>query len=384
MSTSETSLLVQVQQALGRRDAAGALTLLRRAEAEAPGDVDVRMQKAMARRMVGDLDGAIAALDEALAIEPYNFVALLSKGALLERTSGAKSAASVYRNALKILPEDPPAAFAPAIARAREVVDETTDALVAYLDAKAASAGLTLDSATQARFDEGVRIFAGKTRPYHSDGILLTYPRLPAIPFFDRSLFPWFAELEAATDTIRTELEGALEADEKAFAPYIAYRPGEPVNQWGELNHSRRWSSYFLWKDGARQDAACERCPKTAALLDTIPMARQPGFAPTAMFSALDAHTHIPPHTGSTNTRLLVHLPLILPGPARFRVGNETRSWRMGEAWAFDDTIEHEAWNDADKLRVILIIDIWNPCLTDAERELVTAMLNAKNQFFAS
>lgn len=384
MSTGETSLLVQVQQALGRRDAAGALALLRKAEADAPGDVDVRMQKAMARRMVGDLDGALTALDEALAIEPYNFVALLSKGALLERTASAKIAASVYRNALKIMPTDPPAAFAPAIARAREVVDETTDALVAYLDAKAAESGLTLDPVTQARFDEGVRIFAGKTRPYHSDGILLTYPRLPAIPFYDRSLFPWFAELEAATDTIRAELEGALAADEKEFAPYIAYKPGEPVNQWGELNHSRRWSSYFLWKDGARQDAACERCPKTAALLDTIPMARQPGFAPTAMFSALDAHTHIPPHTGSTNTRLLVHLPLILPGPARFRVGNEMRSWKMGEAWAFDDTIEHEAWNDADKLRVILIIDIWNPYLTEAERELVTGMLNAKNQFFAT
>ncbi len=384
MSTGETSLQVQVQQALGRRDAAGALALLRQAEAEAPGDVDIRMQKAMARRMVGDLDGAIAALDEALAIEPYNFVALLSKGALLERTSGGKAAASVYRNALKILPAEPPTAFAPAIARAREVVDETTDALVAYLDAKAAGSGLTLDAATQARFDEGVRIFAGKTRPYHSDGILLTYPRLPAIPFYDRSLFPWLTELEAATDTIRAELEGALAADEKEFAPYIAYKPGEPVNQWGELNHSHRWSSYFLWKDGARQDAACERCPKTAALLDTIPMARQPGFAPTAMFSALDAHTHIPAHTGSTNTRLLVHLPLILPGPARFRVGNEMRLWEMGQAWAFDDTIEHEAWNDADKLRVILIIDIWNPYLTEAERELVTGMLNAKNQFFAN
>ncbi|HEX5377016.1 MAG TPA: aspartyl/asparaginyl beta-hydroxylase domain-containing protein, partial [Phenylobacterium sp.] len=147
--------------------------------------------------------------------------------------------------------------------------------------------------------------------------------------------------------------------------------------------HSRRWSSLFLWKDGVRQDGACERCPGTAALLDRLPLARQPGFAPTAMFSALDAHTHIPPHTGSTNTRLLVHLPLILPGPARFRVGNETRTWVMGEAWAFDDTIEHEAWNDADALRVILIIDIWNPCLSEAERDRITAMMTARNEFFS-
>ena len=383
MTAGDPTLQMQVQQALAQRNAPAALALLREAEAAAPADIDIKMQKAMALRMSGDTHGAIDALDQALALEPYNFVALLSKGALIERTLGMRQAAAIYRNALKLLPVEPPPAFLGAIARARQVIDETTDALAAYLQAKTTGLGLHLDTASQARFDEGLQIFAGKTRPYVSEALLLTYPRLPAIPFHDRSLFPWFAELEAATDIIREELEGALAQDEKDFAPYIAYRPGDPVNQWGELNHSRRWSSYFLWKDGARQDAACDRCPRTAALLDQIPMARQPGFAPTAMFSALDAHTHIPAHTGSTNTRLLVHLPLILPGPARFRVGNETRSWEMGQAWAFDDTIEHEAWNDADKLRVILIIDIWNPYLTEAERELVTEMMTARNQYFA-
>lgn len=112
-------------------------------------------------------------------------------------------------------------------------------------------------------------------------------------------------------------------------------------------------------------------------------MCDQPGFAPTAVFSALQAHTHIPPHTGSTNTRLLVHLPLLLPGPARFRVGNETRDWRMGEAWVFDDSIDHEAWNDADSLRVILIFDVWNPLIPEDERRLISTLLAASNQFQA-
>jgi aspartate beta-hydroxylase len=383
MTASGPTLQMQVQQALAQRNAPAALALLRQAEAEAPADIEIKMQKAMALRMNGDTRAAIDALDQALALEPYNFVALLSKGALVERTQSVRHAAAIYRNALKILPTDPPAAFQGAIARARQVIDETNDALAAYLQTRTSALDLEVDPAARARFDEGLQIFAGKTRVYNSEALLLNYPRLPAIPFHDRSLFPWFAELEAATDTIREELDGALAEDEQEFSPYIAYKPGDPVNQWGELNHSRRWSSYFLWKDGARQDAACARCPRTAALLDRIPMARQPGFAPTAMFSALGAHTHIPAHTGSTNTRLLVHLPLILPGPARFRVGNETRSWEMGQAWAFDDTIEHEAWNDADKLRVILIIDIWNPYLSDAERELVTTMMNAKNDFFS-
>jgi aspartyl/asparaginyl beta-hydroxylase (cupin superfamily) len=100
-------------------------------------------------------------------------------------------------------------------------------------------------------------------------------------------------------------------------------------------------------------------------------------------FSQLEPHTRIPPHTGSTNTRLLVHLPLILPGPARFRVGAEMREWKMGEAWVFDDSIEHEAWNDADQPRTIMIFDIWNPFLSEAERALIAAMMAASNQFRA-
>jgi aspartyl/asparaginyl beta-hydroxylase (cupin superfamily) len=159
------------------------------------------------------------------------------------------------------------------------------------------------------------------------------------------------------------------------FAPYIQYAPGTPENQFAELNHNSRWSSLWLWRDGAPQDEPMARCPKTTAVLAQLPLCDQPEFAPTALFSALAPRTRIPPHTGSTNSRLLVHLPLVLPGPAGFRVGNEVREWRLGEAWVFDDTIEHEAWNDADQTRVILIFDIWNPLLSDDERELVSALL---------
>jgi aspartyl/asparaginyl beta-hydroxylase (cupin superfamily) len=200
---------------------------------------------------------------------------------------------------------------------------------------------------------------------------------LPAIPFFDRDLFPWLPRLEAATEVVRAELAGLLEAGMPGFAPYVAYAPGTPVNQWSELNHSRLWSSLWLWRDGVRQVEAMDRCPRTTEVLAEMPLADQPGFAPTALFSALAPRTRIPPHTGSTNSRLVVHLPLVLPGPARFRVGNDTRTWRMGEAWVFDDTIEHEAWNDADETRVILIFDIWNPLLSQAERELISAMMSA-------
>ena len=375
-----------VQAALQRGDRQAALSLLREAEAAAPQDKALKMQRAMVCRALGDLAGALSALDEALTLDPYDFVALLSKGALMERSAGERAAAAIYKNALLLAPPDdelPPPLRAPT-ARAREVVARTRDALEAHLRARTDAVKADVSDATRRRFEESLGIFSGRAKVYVQEPLLLNYPRLPAIPFYDRSLFPWFDELEAATATIRGELEIALEAAKSDFAPYIAYPKGVPVNQWGELNHSPRWSSLHLWRDGVRQDDACAICPKTAALLETLPLSDQPGYAPTAMFSALDAKTHIPAHTGSTNVRLLCHLPLILPGPARFRVGNETRNWKMGQAWVFDDTIEHEAWNDAENLRVILIFDIWNPFIDEGEKALVRALLAARKEFYES
>jgi tetratricopeptide (TPR) repeat protein len=375
-----------VQAALQRGDAKGALALVREAEVLAPSDLQLKLQRAMVCRAMNDLRGALGALDEALAIDPYDYLALLSKGAVLERLSGEKAAAPVYKNALKVGPDDerlPPPLKAPT-ENARAVVARVQQQLEDHLRAAADATKADCSDAARRRFDESVGIFSGRARVYTQEPLLLHYPRLPAIPFYEREHFPWLPKLEAATETIRGELGAALEAARDDFAPYIAFPKDAPVNQWGELNHSKRWSSFFLWKDGARQDGACKLCPKTAALLEELPLADQPGYAPTAMFSALEARTRIPPHTGSTNVRLLCHLPLILPGPAFFRVGAETKAWEMGQAWVFDDTIEHEAWNDADELRVILIFDLWNPFVEEGEKPLVNALLKARAEFYGS
>jgi aspartate beta-hydroxylase len=106
-----------------------------------------------------------------------------------------------------------------------------------------------------------------------------------------------------------------------------------------------------------------------------------PGRGPTAFFSILEPHTKIPPHTGVTNTRVTVHLPLIVPPGCAFRVGGETREWKVGTAWVFDDTIEHEAWNDSDAPRAILIFDVWNPELTVLECDLVRETTIALSQY---
>lgn len=197
------------------------------------------------------------------------------------------------------------------------------------------------------------------------------FPYLPAIEFFDRKLFPWFPELEAATQTIGDELLQIWRDDESEFKPYVAFDKTQPANQWRDLNHSQRWNAYFFWENGVAHKSHCARCPRTASLLEALPLLDLPGKGPTAMFSVLAPKTRIPPHTGSSNVRTTIHLPLIVPAGCGFRVGSQTREWKIGEAWAFDDTIEHEAWNDSDEPRVILIIDAWNPLLSDAERALI-------------
>jgi len=196
------------------------------------------------------------------------------------------------------------------------------------------------------------------------------FPFLPNYEFFDERLFPWLGQLEAATELIRSEFL-ALWEDGGAPAPYVAFPEGAPVNQWQELNHSSKWGAYWLWRDGVRQDDCIAKCPGTASLMESLPLLHLPGKGPTVMFSILEPHTRIPPHTGSTNIRGTVHLPLIVPEGCAFRVGGETRAWEEGKAWVFDDTIEHEAWNDSDQTRVILIFDCWNPYLTEIERDVV-------------
>jgi len=362
-----------------------ALALLEAAGIDHPTAVDIPLQKAAAWHVLGNLPEALRALEKVLAIDPYHFVALLSKGTVLERMSRPRAAARVYQDVLKIAPrpESIPLELAARLHHAREVVAAESARLAEYLRAATRDLHAAHESHALARVDECLDVLAGTKRVFHSEPIQLHVPRLPAIPFFDRSHFPWLERLEAATDVIRDELLALQSAGMPGFAPYIDLAPGTPVNQWGELNRSADWSSYWLWRDGDPQHEAMARCPETSAVLAELPLADQPGFAPTALFSALAPKTRIPPHTGATNARLLVHLPLVLPGPAGFRVGNEERQWRLHEAWVFDDTIEHEAWNDAEETRVILIFDIWNPLLSAAERELISAMMLARDAWLA-
>jgi aspartate beta-hydroxylase len=355
-------------------DAAAARAVLERVVAAAPRNINFLLSLAAVLRVLGEREEELKVLESALAVEPRHLVVLLQKGALLELLGKPRAAAAIYRRALEVLTpgarlQGPLAAH---VAHAREHVSRNAEHLAALLEERLGPLrGGPGSPAALVRVERALDRMLGRKAIFAPQPTLMHFPFLENYEFHARENFPWLEGLEAASAAIREEVLAVLAADREGLMPYIAYPDGVPLDQWRELNHSRRWSAYFLWEDGEREEEHCRRCPTTAAALARTPQVDIPSRGPTAFFSILDAHTHIPPHTGSTNARLTVHLPLILPGACRFRVGGETREWRAGQAWVFDDTIEHEAWNDADAPRAILIFDVWNPQLTALERDLV-------------
>ncbi len=369
--------------ALKRGDGAAARALLTAARELQPNDVLVLMTLCAACQHLGDAAAEREAIEAALAVDAYFLPALLAKGRWLERFGTRAGASATFANALKIAPQPPdwPAALRADLEHALEVVAAHASALDEHLTRTVGPLLANLPESSAARWREAAAIVARKSKPYTAESNQLHVPRLPAIPFFDRAQFPFLEALEAKTDVIRAELEGTLAAARDCFVPYIQYAPGQPVNQWQELNHSLRWSTLHLWRNGKPVEDNLARCPETARALAALPLADIGGLTPNAMFSALAPKSRIPPHHGETNARVIAHLPLIVPERCSYRVGFDWRQWQVGETLIFDDTIEHEARNDSDELRVVLIFDLWNPLLEPAERELVRRIAAAARSF---
>jgi len=355
-------------------DAARARELFKRALAIDSTSKVLWLNLANACRTLDDKQTEGEALEKALGIEPRYVLALLQKADLMERRGDPKAAAFLYQAALDSVASGasaPPQAAA-ALVRAEQVVRANRAELERFLEQEVSLARQRHAAADQQRFDASRDVYLRKRRVYYSQPKQILFPFLPAIEFFEREQFPWLEILEAATEDIAAEALAVLSDDRTGFRPYVDVPPGTPLDQWAGLNGSMDWSVYPLWHDGARMLEHVQRCPRTAAVLAQLPLCEIPGYAPGAFFSVLQPHTHLPPHTGTTNTRSIVHLPLVVPSRCAFRVGAQKRLWEKGQAWVFDDTIEHEAWNDSDQIRIILIFDIWNPLLSAAERELVS------------
>lgn len=379
------ALAASGRQALQRGDLQAAREHLQRAVELDAADPVPWIDLAQVHQRLGDDAAEEQALFKALSADPQDLMALLLRGRLYERQGRRHEAARAYGAATTVAPpmERLVPELRPALQHAMRFRGQYDQQFAEFVEQQLAPLAGEFDGQDLARFRLSLDILFGRKRRYESQPMNYFVPELVPVEFFDRALFPWIEAVEAATDDIAGELITILEDErpEDHLQPYITYGSDQPVAQWAELNHSPRWSVFHLWKDGAPVAEHVARCPKTIAAWMHTPRPVQAGRTPVVMFSLLKPRTRIPPHVGASNARLVCHLPLIVPAGCRFRVGNSVREWQRGKVWVFDDTIEHEAINDSDQLRAVLIFDTWHPSLTPAEQRLIGAMNEAMNHF---
>lgn len=371
-------LVRNADRAAAARDFAAAASLLEQAVTLTPEDAGLWIRIAAIRRGVGKPAAALDAVHKALAISPRDFTALLMRASLLQRM-GLPQAGEAWGHAVAQKPDGdiaPP--LQAALAEAEQRYAAWQGEKQADLEARMASAerGATQEERKRiARFrSNSIRL----TRPFHSEPTDFQFPELTEREFHPRRLFPWLEELEAATEAIADELRTVMAAERAELVPYVQFEDHIPMDQWRPLNRNPDWTAIHLIQHGRKVEANARHCPQTLAMIEKLPQPDIPGASPNAMFSLLAPRTEIPPHVGISNTRLVCHLPLIVPDGCWFRVGAETRFWKPGEAFVFDDTMEHEAANPSDELRVVFICDVWHPDLSSAEREAVAALISAK------
>ena len=373
MSVAE--LIRGADQAMAGRDFGRAASLLEQAAALEPGDLALWMRVAAMRRASNQPARALDAVHKALAISPRDFTALLMRASLLQKLEDP-AAGEAWGHALAQKPEaDFPEPLRPVVAEGEQRYAAWQEQQEARLKASMAAAEEAADSEQRKRMARFRSNAVRRTQPYHSSPTHYHYPELTEREFHPRRLFPWLKIVESATEVLTEELRAVMAAERAELVPYVQYDQHVPMDQWRPLNHNPDWTAIHLLLKGERIEANARHCPRTMALLADLQQPEIRGASPNAMFSLLAPHTLIPPHVGINNARLVCHLPLIVPEGCWFRVGAETRYWKPGEAFVFDDTMEHEASNPSDELRVVFIFDVWHPDLSPVERDAVAALI---------
>jgi hypothetical protein len=325
------------------------------------------------------------ALNRLLEAEPQSVLLNIRKADCRVRARDDDLACYFYRRALHLAGDRSlPQEEAAEVRRAELALAEAAGRAHARREKRLTQRGLApqqwsprLRASLELAAGRGQFHFQDPTRSYFQDPTHYHYPGLPQIEFYDPGQFDWVPAMEAATAAIGEELIGLLAKGADEFRPFPQNDDGMPLGVSKALLDNRDWGVLAMCEQGWLDPKHIERCPRTwETLLRHAPVPRVPGWGPSAVFSLLKAGAHIGAHTGMHNTRLICHLPLIVPPGCRFRVGNEIREWEEGKLLIFDDTIEHEAWNDSAEDRVVLIFDIWRPELTEEEKRELTLLFS--------
>jgi aspartyl/asparaginyl beta-hydroxylase (cupin superfamily) len=368
-------------EAFERGDFASARGALEQLLLVRPEDFGAAFGLAIACRALGDGEAKLAAIDRVLAGDPRHLLALMMKGDHFDQAGDGRSAQAFYQAVLTRAPplNGLPPPLRDAVRRAAAQVEKYKRDFETSLMASVVQAGFD-PAKPGGRFGHALDLMFGRKQIFPQAPTGFYFPELPQRQFFERSEFPWLAALEAKTETIRGELEAMMGVADD-FRPYLETLDNRPPGEFDTLRDNPDWGAYYLIRGGEVVADAAARFPATMAALDEVPLCLAPGRTPSVLFSRLVRRTRIPAHHGQVNARLICHLPLIVPPGCGLRVGNETRSWVEGETLIFDDSIEHEAWNNSDRTRVVLLFDIWRPELSEEERGLVAALLAAVGDY---
>lgn len=375
-------------RAFVKGDTGLSLELLERSMRAGPERALVLQNLGLVHKARGDYESALAALDRALKLQPVYPMALIHKGSVLELLDRRRDAVRAYLCAWKQAPGFQQMRNSDRVSEpVRELLSHSADiinqARIELLDLALADLRAKHGNTDLQRVTQFVELYLGTALPRYKHAMqrpaFLYFPELEARPFFEREEFDWVRELEAATAEIRGDLLAVLQQPDE-LQPYVHVNAPDPA-QWKELNNSPQWSAFHFYKSGERHEAHCALCPVTTQVAEKLPLVRTSSHSPEVFFSILKPGTHIPPHYGLGNYKIAVHLPLIVPADCAIRVGNETRIWTEGKCLIFDDSFQHEAWNRSSELRAVLILEVWNPQLTPAERQAIAAVLSVIRDF---
>lgn len=376
---------------LARGDHTQAIRLLCDADRVRPDDPVVLSQLGSVQLAAGDFNAAAVSLEKALARTPQAFVTRLQLGIVLEQLGHAHEALLAYFTAVRTAQlhgrwlDD--TTTAPALrVLVKHAMNYANEGRKRLFNEVLAPLRQRYGQSELARVEHCLAIYLGEQPKSIPDQRqkpkFLYFPDIPSQPFYPRDRFPWLEALEAATGAVREELRAVLSKD-RQLEPFLGVQSPAEAREMLRSSNERAavWDAYFFYRHGKRYDAHCAACPQTTSVLDTLPLVRIRDHAPETLFSVLSPGAHILPHTGVTNTRLVTHLPLIVPADCAIRVGGENHVWREGHCVTFDDTFEHEAWNRSGETRVVLILDSWNPDLSEAECLAVTDLVEAIGDF---
>lgn len=378
--------------ALSRGDFAAAQHGLEQAARLEPTEPEIWKNVGITHLAQHQADDALDAFDRALGLEPMHFAARLHRGAALEQLGRIDEAAAAYFGAISAAQNrgkwrndmTTPPGLRPAVKHAIAFIDTHRKRIfMELLQPLRDQYGAT----ALARVEQGLEIYLGDRPANYPDPRqyckFFYVPGLRATPYYERELFPWHAELEKHTDAIRAELLDVLN-EPVGVEPFLGTNDNQLLKEQNLLAGTRghaEWNSFFFHRHGELFEQNSRRCPRTTAVLATLPLVRIRGHAPEVLFSILTPGSHILKHHGVTNSRLVTHLPLIIPEDCAISVGGVEHAWREGRCVTFDDTFEHEAWNRSDKLRAVMILDSWHPDLSEAERDAIALLVGGIGDF---